>query len=77
MTRIFDCSELVLQGQIREPHYHVRSLPGEGQKSKAKLSLLVTVLGFHRRPGRINELQKPQRVFLIAGMLTEHQAADR
>lgn len=55
----------------------MRSLQGEGKKSKAKLSLLVTVLGFHRRLGRINELRKPQRVLLIAGMLTEHQAADR
>lgn len=52
------------------------SLGGEGKKSKAQLSLLVTVLGCHRRPGRKKELRKPQRVLWIAGMLTEHQAAD-
>jgi len=61
-TRILDCSELVLYGHIREANYHVCSLGGEGMNSKAKLSLLVTALGFHRRLGRTNELRKPLRV---------------
>lgn len=41
-TRTLDCSELVLYGWITEANYHVLSLRGD-EKSRAKLSLLVTV----------------------------------